>query len=421
MSTQKIFEMCIDAHERTLPGFMKKIHDQYVNNKSSVLQDMTTGVAFAMTNIENIAGVTNPPLGSVPNTVTATLQANNCLKLPYVQYDPYLKGMIGGGASRPGYYGASLQYPYRKFSDGSWANVTPASCFCTTTQSDENTEASEETGNTIITGFDVGQNATGWYLPYYRQRIGKNSWELTDPLLGAYFYPAKDENFVFQFGDDDYLFNLTGEIFFFKPEDEIDDSTSGSYRTTLEQIPTDIQSPSVTSDVDSVSFANGYGGAPRGIFGRNLRYNLDVFNSSTVFWHEENGSYVKTLKESDKVAVPIVYVNWYSAQGSDCYINGAAFCGQVTDCAAGECCNTCSGGGGPSLCENNGTDQTEWQISTGLISVSTMQPQTSPLLNTGIYYYDQGAVIKQKTKTVKIEEGICVNMLCPDCDLYESC
>jgi|LakMenEpi03Aug12_release.lakeMendotaPanAssembly.Ray.scaffolds.fasta_scaffold01058_17 hypothetical protein len=422
MSTQKIFEMCIDAHEGTLPYFMKKIHEQYVNNKKSVLQDMTTGVAFSMTNIQNIAGVTNPPFGSVPNTNTATVQANNCLKLPYVEYDPYLKGMIGGGTARPGYYGASLQYPYRKAPLGGWQINVVSSCFCSTTQPDENTQPTGEIGNQIIVGFNVGQNANGWYLPYYRQKIGRNFWELQDPLLGAYFYPAKDENFVTQIGDD-YLFNLTGEIFFFKPEDEIDNEFSANHRTTLQQIPQpeDDVPPSVFYELDFVSQQNGLGGAPRGIFGRNLRYNLDVFNSSTVFWHQENGSYVKTLKESDKVAVPIVYVNWYSALGSDCYVNGGALCGLVTNCAQNECCNSCSGGGGISLCTGSGGDQNEWQISTGLISSSLMQQPVSPLLNAGVYSFNQGAVIKQKTKTVKIEEGICVNMLCPDCDLYESC
>ena len=422
ISTQKIFEMCIDAHEGKLPGFMKKIHDDYTgSNRSAVLQDMTDGVAAAMTNITNVAGVTNPPLANVPLPPSQVpTNGNNCLKLPYVQYDPYLKGMIGGGSSTPGYYGASLQFAYRRDISNTWSTITPASCFCTSNQVNEDTGAEEETGTAILGAFNVGFNNTGWYLPYYRQRIGRNSWELADPLLGAYFYPAKDENFVFDSGDTDYLFNLTGEIFFFKPEDEIDAPGLANDKTTLQAIPQDSDNPAVSfTDLDQESYQYGYGGAPRGIFGRNLRYNLDVFNSSTVFWHQENGQYVKTLKESDQVAVPIIYINWYAASGSDCYINGGAFCGQVVDCGQGECCNTCSGG--TSLCSNNGTDQTEWQISTGLISTSKTTSQTSGLLNNGIYYYNQGVEIKQKSKTVKIEEGICVNMLCPDCDLYESC
>jgi len=159
----------------------------------------------------------------------------------------------------------------------------------------------------------------------------------------------------------------------------------------------------------------------RGIFGRNLRYNLDSFRSSTVFYNTAGD---KTMKESDSIAIPIAYVDGYSSQENPCNPSGGiggggAFCeGGGGGCAPCECfgCGTnplaC-----PNLCPNFGNppggDSDAWSLQAGLIAPSTVTLPTP--------FKVQIKKSQITTKRVYITPGICVDMLCPDCYSYESC
>jgi len=160
----------------------------------------------------------------------------------------------------------------------------------------------------------------------------------------------------------------------------------------------------------------------RGIFGRNLRYNLDSFRSSTVFYNT-NGS--KTMNTSDSIAIPISYVDGYGMQENPCNPangigGGGTFCqDNGGDCAPCECfgCGTnplaCA-----TLCGNYGNpeggDVGAWSLQAGLIAPSTVTPPATP-------FKVQVNKSQITTNRVSIAPGICVDMLCPDCYSYESC
>ena len=160
----------------------------------------------------------------------------------------------------------------------------------------------------------------------------------------------------------------------------------------------------------------------RGIFGRNLRYNLDSFRSSTVFYNT-NGS--KTMETSDSIAIPISYVDGYGTQETPCNPangigGGGTFCqDNGGDCPPCECLtcgtnpNNCS-----TLCNNTGDpsggDADAWSLQAGLIAPSTVTPPATP-------FKIQVNKSQITTNSVYIAPGICVDMLCPDCYSYESC
>jgi len=157
----------------------------------------------------------------------------------------------------------------------------------------------------------------------------------------------------------------------------------------------------------------------RGIFGRNLRYNLDSFRSSTVFYNTDGS---KTMKTNDSIAIPISYVDGYGTQENPCNpANGIGGGGMFCQGGGGDCppCN-CFGCDDPIACNGicvdypEGGDAGAWSLQAGLIAPSTVMSPATP-------FKVQIKKSQITTKSVYITPGICVDMLCPDCNSYESC
>jgi hypothetical protein len=186
-----------------------------------------------------------------------------------------------------------------------------------------------------------------------------------------------------------------------------------------------------------------YGGIPRGILGRNLRYNLEAYRTYSVFYNRSqtthlNGSNAKSLSQAERTAVPIIFIQgayWQKSCGAgvealcdcknvcccvDACLDSCSFYGTWTE---DECGGTVisggrgggsgsgggSGGSNSESCED-GPTEAQW-INAYIVSPSTVG-QTEPLtrIKTG-----------EKTKYVKLDEGLCVHIICPECNLYESC
>lgn len=205
----------------------------------------------------------------------------------------------------------------------------------------------------------------GWYIPAFNSRITTDfTWpDIGDPIPNNFndiFYPDRSG------------ITLYGEVYYHK------------------NIPEVLQ-------------------IPRGIFGRNLRYNLSSFYSSTVF-KDNNNDYV--MKENEEYSIPISFRTGWSITTTpdNCRPAGTSvFCPSINcvspDIAEQENC-------GPILGQNTGDngDNTSYWGTSGLI-VESILNTSSPIK---VY-------TNEKSKSVKIEDGLCVNMLCPECYSYESC
>jgi hypothetical protein len=155
-----------------------------------------------------------------------------------------------------------------------------------------------------------------------------------------------------------------------------------------------------------------------GILGRNLRYNIDSFRSATVFYHEDvnplmGGTIsVQTMGYSDNIVIPIARDEWIyflAGCGGGCNQN----CDSCPGCIRESQCGEEAGG---SLCvacaatSSGGLEGITAVGKTGLL-VSSTATSSSPFAPT----------TKLQPKTVKIAEGICVDIMCSDCSSYESC
>ena len=156
----------------------------------------------------------------------------------------------------------------------------------------------------------------------------------------------------------------------------------------------------------------------RGIFGRNLRYNLDSFRSSTVFYNTDGE---KTMQTNTETAIPIAYIGGYSNPEAPCNpANGIGGGGGFCEGGGGGCplCD-CLGCADPIACvgicvEYPDAGQADsWNLQVGLIAPSTVTLATP--------FNVQVKKSQITTKSVYITPGICVDMLCPDCNSYESC
>jgi|688.fasta_scaffold22695_4 hypothetical protein len=169
----------------------------------------------------------------------------------------------------------------------------------------------------------------------------------------------------------------------------------------------------------------------RGIFGRNLRYNLDSFRTSTVFYHDDgSGTFTTTMKTDDTIKIPLAYQNGFEGPDSCAPTGGggsvdAPLCiPQDTECeglcgCGGGCVETSPGVcSGQQLCpkynDSSGGDPNNWQGSGGLIAPSTVE--TPSLFTAQVVNKSQIT-----SKRVYIIPGVCVDMLCPNCNSYESC
>ena len=153
---------------------------------------------------------------------------------------------------------------------------------------------------------------------------------------------------------------------------------------------------------------------PRGIFGRNLRYNLGIFASSTLFYNRTtDGSVNYTMNESDSISIPINFIDGYTVNGTpdEC----------IPSTLGGQCpglgCQTPNPTGNcqPQLGNNtgqNGDSGEYWTLTGGLI-VRSLRSTSSPFT-----FKTSGP---SQSRAVKIAEGICVDMVCPECYSYESC
>lgn len=412
MSDQMIIEMCHAARTGELKGFMHKIIQKYESNysgKTEVLNDMVSGMVSALGNIDYIGGH--------KNNVDAGFGSAN-----YIAYDPYLLSTPTISSSVT--YGATPQFAFTNLGAG-YNSYAHNSCFSDIW----NYESLFDPDN-----FDPAEPATpqywtkirGWYLPYYDSRVGGQGDNLADIVaagygnedtakIASYFYPLKESELVTNPETEGSLLDLVGELYFYKPEDE--EIQNGPTLRLIPPPPVGSEGTSFTEDLNQ-------NGLPRGIFGRNLRYNLDKFRTATVFYHEENGQLVQTMPfvqlqyNANHVSVPIIYLNgWYyppaecrDTSGERCYGIGGVQCGDLPPCTATPGCQgaNCSGSGAGNA--------SNWFINTGLIGTSDdfttsgLLPSTQPPTTN-----------KTKSKNVLIADGICVNMLCPECELYESC
>lgn len=426
MSENEIIQMCHTTRTGNLMSYMNTLHEKYKSstaNRHSVLNDMVSGMVTAMGSPSLIGDVINkpPPEDGCPGNLQ---RCERCLKLPYVKYDPYLmcpknKSLI---------YGAHYRYPHTNFNYGNcdWNTRIGPNCGCG--------NPADDLGNDATIN-DLPLNVNGWYLPYYQSRIldqiddpdiiPPDYWNTSNSeqvLRGAYYYPPKHQ-----------LVNLTGEIYFNKPSDEEDNNTQ-----TLELVPQRVDCGytiaynGILSEYISARY--NYGGVPRGIFGRNLRYNLDQFRTASVFWHTDATSGLTqtmkyTIPGENNVSIPInVMVGWFNP-GSDCY-GGGNGCLTPGTCTNGNCSDfnpsVCLGSqGGESdyeNCINSGSGSggpSNWSTDIGLIapSLRPAQTQQSVLASKTKTPINESS----KSKTVKIAEGICVNMMCPECNNYEIC
>lgn len=143
-----------------------------------------------------------------------------------------------------------------------------------------------------------------------------------------------------------------------------------------------------------------------GIFGRNLRYNLNAFRSSSVFYDRtgETTTPILSLKLSTDVAIPINYSQFFNVNELQCNLQNFN-CGWATYCSLGlGTMGGGGGGGGSSTASGRG----------GLIAPSNISTPDSP-------FAPFRSTSTTETKLVKITNGICVNMVCPECNSYESC
>jgi len=156
----------------------------------------------------------------------------------------------------------------------------------------------------------------------------------------------------------------------------------------------------------------------RGIFGRNLRYNLDSFRSSTVFYNTDGE---KTMKTNTDTAIPIAYIGGYSNSEAPCNpAKGIGGGGGFCEGGGGGCplCD-CLGCADPIACRGicveypDAGQADSWSLQAGLIAPSTVTLATP--------FTVQIKKSQITTKSVYITPGICVDMLCPDCNSYESC
>jgi hypothetical protein len=420
MSDQRILEMCHSARTGELKGFMHKLMQKFKSGyqgKNEILNDMVSGMNSGLGNTEYVGPHVNTVFSSFPSS-------------HFIKYDPYLLSTV-----IPTTYGSPLQYAYHKSSNTNDL-ILHVSCARDgsaewTNWNNDNTIDPEDPG-TVFESNNWWQRLRGWYLPWYNERIGAygeslanidyDNWSTETKLkVLSYYYPLQDGSPILDENTEGTIDQLTGELFFYKPEDQEFGPIQGG--ATLIVIPPPNPNGTPTEDYGTTATRNvainGVSkGLPRGIFGRNLRYNLDKYRTATVFYHEENGVLVQTMPFvplGDKhVSVPVLYINgWFDSSaecttswGPQCIGQGGP-CSSAPPCTASPGCFGCPGTGG-----GNGSN---WFANVGLIGTSYdfTSTETAPLV--------QNPINNNKTKTVKIADGICVNMLCPECDLYESC
>ena len=125
-----------------------------------------------------------------------------------------------------------------------------------------------------------------------------------------------------------------------------------------------------------------------------------------------------TMKENDKIVIPILHIHGWSDDTPDC--------GCDTPCGCSVGCNPnpqdptdcCFGQPPPCLCEYHipSYDQGEnWELERGLVAPGLV------IDNNNVPFKVQIKKSQTFTKSVYITPGICVDMLCPDCNSYESC
>lgn len=421
MSEQMILEICHAARTGELKGFMHKIIQKYKSSyqgKTEVLNDMVSGM---------VAGLGNPQF-------VGNLQNGNTFRgcSPTLKYDPLYLGTYPT-TSGEFTYGSALEWSYTDLfaqtNDGIYNDLGHHTCYNEAGLVDPLFYLDPDNFEPETTPPAWWAQGKGWIMPGYGFRVGGNGdgfvdivnagWGGEDTFkIASYVYPEKENSFVTNPDSQGSLLNLVGEIFFYKPEDE--DVPDGS---SLVTIPPPLSGSTNFTLADRLTIPES--GTPRGIFGRNLRYNLDKFRTATVFYHEENGQLVQTMPfvplqfNSNHVSVPIVYINGWYYPSADCRDNTGERClgiGCACVCANAPACTVTPGCQGPDCTGTGSGNPQNWYVNTGLIG-------TSEDFTTSGFLPSTQAPIKDKTKSknVLIADGICVNMLCPECELYESC
>ena len=191
-------------------------------------------------------------------------------------------------------------------------------------------------------------------------------------------YPARDNDELNAYGGD-ALISDVGEKYFIK-QDAIWDQ-------------------SATPDGGAYGFPYKYG-----IFGRNLRYNIDSFRTATVFYHlDDTDQLVQTMGYSDLIVIPLI-TTWWVFMIQECWF------GNPCGCAGSAACPYCRNSAFvPDLgCQAGDSAGVQNSGEYGFVIKSSSSSGFAP-------------VTQLQPKTVKIAEGICVDIMCSDCSSYESC
>lgn len=200
------------------------------------------------------------------------------------------------------------------------------------------------------------------------------------------------------------------------------------------------------------------------IYGRNIRYNLDKFRTSSVFFDSEDQ---KTMKYSPITVIPIGWANIYSlppelAPARPCGIAGPIdtipvvchSCGEGspesgTDQCCGDgclighrpptlsdpiwmysgnyqvpyCTNICTGCNDQHGCPpDNPFDNEGAEVNTfGILAPSNNETTTGGGGGGGPGFNFRSADSSITTKRVELIPGVCVDMKCPECNNYKSC
>jgi hypothetical protein len=187
---------------------------------------------------------------------------------------------------------------------------------------------------------------------------------------------------------------------------------------------------------------NGFGVIPV-IYGRNMRYNIEAFKTSTVFFNRlapgtdpNTTTSTRTIGNSTLIVVPLGWVDFYNippdkhesctmSQGGN---GGGLIC---KHCGAGiadpkPCCCNVQDPQGPShtcLCQNTDTRDPGGDAirSTYGFYAPSELPSSTGAGGSGGPGFAPSLTGNITTKKVQLMPGICVDIQCPDCNSYESC
>jgi hypothetical protein len=231
-------------------------------------------------------------------------------------------------------------------------------------------------------------------------------------ITGKIFYPDQGR---FSADPDDYGFgylNDVGEFYFYK------------------------------KNLTAPGLQNGFGVIPV-IYGRNMRYNIEAFKTSTVFFNRlapgadpNTTTSTRTIGNSTLIVVPLGWVDFYSIppdKHESCTMSQGGLGGGLIckHCGAGLpdpspcCCDVQSPQDPGTICACPNTNTRDpggdaVRYTYGFYAPSEL-PSNTGAGGSGGPGFAPSLTSNITTKKVQLMPGICVDIQCPDCNSYESC